>query len=156
ALTTADLFRNVPAANVDTGETGASSGARAERGAKVNIRGLDTGTAVRALMMGDWMRFPPPSNGLCAIDPSVISSISLDHIDILVDGASATYGSDAISGVINLVLRRNYDGAQTQLRFTGRAGGGRRYQIGQLWGRTWDGGQITLSYEWYNETPSRG
>src|SRR5262249_23306853 len=93
ALTTADLFRNVPAANVDTGETGASSGARAERGAKVNLRGLDTGTAVRSLLMIDGMRFPPQSNGLCAIDPSIIPSISLDHIDILVDGASATYGS---------------------------------------------------------------
>src|SRR5204863_1502384 len=35
-------------------------------------------------------------------------------------------------------------------------GGGRRYQFGQLWGRTWDGGQITLSYEWYNEIPVKG
>jgi outer membrane receptor protein involved in Fe transport len=80
----------------------------------------------------------------------------LDHIDILVDGASATYGSDAISGVINLVLRRNYDGAMTQFRYTDRVGGGSRYQFGQLWGRTWDGGQITLSYEWYEETPVKG
>jgi len=116
---------------------------------------LDSGTAVRALMMVDGMRFPPQSGGLCAIDPSVIPSISLDHIDILVDGASATYGSDAISGVINLVLRRNYDGAQTQLRYTDRVGGGFRAQIGQLWGRTWDGGQLTLSYEWYEESPSK-
>ena len=156
ALTTADLFKNVPSANVDTGESGLSSGARVERGAKVNLRGLDTGTAVRSLMLVDGMRFPPQSNGLCAIDPSIIPSISLDRIDVLVDGASATYGSDAISGVINLILKRNYDGAQTQLRYTQRQGGGRREQIGQLWGRTWDGGQITLSYEWYDETPMKG
>jgi outer membrane receptor protein involved in Fe transport len=155
SLTTADLFKNFGAANVDTAP-GTSSGARNERGAKVNLRGLDSGTAVRSLMMVDGMRFPPQSNGLCAIDPSVIPSISLDHIDILVDGASATYGSDAISGVINLVLRRNYDGAMTQFRYTDRVGGGSRYQFGQLWGRTWDGGQITLSYEWYEETPVKG
>jgi outer membrane receptor protein involved in Fe transport len=155
SLTTADLFKNFGAANVDTAQ-GTASGARIERGAKVNLRGLDTGSAVRSLMMVDGMRFPPQSNGLCAIDPSVIPSISLDHIDILVDGASATYGSDAISGVINLVLRRNYDGAMSQLRYTSRVGGGSRTQFGQLWGRTWDGGQITMSYEWYEESPSKG
>jgi outer membrane receptor protein involved in Fe transport len=156
ALTTADLFKNFPAANVATGEAATESGARVERGAKVNIRGLDSGTAVRALMMIDGVRFPPQSNGLCAIDPSIIPSISLDRIDILVDGASATYGSDAISGVINLILRRNFDGAMTQVRFTDRVGGGNRWQVGGLWGRTWDGGQITLSYEWYEESPSKG
>jgi len=153
SLTTADLFKNFPAANVNGGEVGTESGARVERGAKVNLRGLDTGDAVRSLMMVDGMRFPPQSNGLCAIDPSIIPSISLDHIDILVDGASATYGSDAISGVVNLILRRNYDGAMTQFRYSARTGGGARYQFGQLWGRTWDGGQITMSYEWYEEVP---
>ena len=156
ALTTADLFKNFPAANVSTGEAATESGARIERGAKVNLRGLDTGDAVRSLMMIDGVRFPPQSNGLCAIDPSIIPSISLDRIDILVDGASATYGSDAISGVVNIILRRNFDGAMTQVRFTDRVGGGNRWQVGGLWGRTWDGGQITLSYEWYEESPSKG
>ena len=72
------------------------------------------------------------------------------------DGASATYGSDAISGVVNLILRRNFDGAMTQFRFTDRVAGGTRYQFSQLWGRTWDGGQLTLSYEWFHETPIKG
>ena len=42
----------------------------------------------------------------------------MDHIDVLVDGASATYGSDAIGGVINIILKRNMDGAITQVRWT--------------------------------------
>jgi hypothetical protein len=58
--------------------------------------------------------------------------------------------------VINLILRRNFDGAMTQVRFTDRVGGGNRWQVGGLWGRTWDGCQITLSYEWYEESPSKG
>jgi len=155
ALTTADLFKNFPAATIQLSE-GTSSAARIERGSKVNIRRLDGNNNVREIMMVDGMRTPPSGNGICAVDPSIIPSISLDHIDILVDGASATYGSDAETGVINVVLRRNFDGAQTQLRVTARKGGSRRYQFGQLWGRTWDGGQITLSYEWYSETPLRG
>jgi outer membrane receptor protein involved in Fe transport len=80
----------------------------------------------------------------------------LDHIDVLVDGASATYGSDAITGVINLILKRNMDGAITQARWTTGEGGKNRYAASAVWGRTWDGGQITLSYEWYNESPTMG
>jgi len=153
ALTTADLFKNFPAANFSSGDIGTTAAGRVDRGQKINLRNLDTTNSSRGLMMVDGMRVPASGNGLCAIDPSLIPSVSLDHIDVLVDGASATYGSDAIAGVVNVILRRNYDGAQTQLRYTARAGGGPKFQASQLWGRTWDGGQITLSYEWSSETP---
>jgi outer membrane receptor protein involved in Fe transport len=156
ALTTADLFRTFPAANVAPGPVATMSGANIDRGTKVNIRGLDTGTATRSLMMIDGMRFPGQGNGQCVVDPSIIPALSLDHIDILVDGASATYGSDAVGGVINLILKRNMDGAITQLRWTTAEGGKNRYLASAVWGRTWDGGQITLSYEWYNESPIAG
>jgi len=63
-------------------------------------------------------------NGLCQIDPSIFPSIAIDRIDLLLDGASATYGSDAIGGVINIILKRNYDGAMTEVGFkTGNGGG---------------------------------
>src|SRR5215470_19256749 len=96
ALNTADLFRTFPAANVAPGPVATMSGANIERGTKVNLRGLDTGNATRSLMMIDGMRFPGQGNGQCMIDPSIIPALSLDHIDVLVDGASATYGSDAV------------------------------------------------------------
>ena len=153
ALTTADLFRTFPAANVAPGPVATMSGANIDRGTKVNIRGLDTGTATRSLMMIDGMRFPGQGNGQCVVDPSIIPALSLDHIDVLVDGASATYGSDAVGGVINMILKRNMDGAITQVRWTTAEGGKNRYLASAVWGRTWDGGQITLSYEWYNESP---
>src|ERR1700687_4199219 len=51
ALTTADLFRTFPAANVAAGPVATMSGANIERATKVNIRGLDSGTATRSLMM---------------------------------------------------------------------------------------------------------
>ena len=132
------------------------SGANIERGTKVNLRGLDTGNATRSLMMIDGMRFPGQGNGQCTVDPSIIPALSMDHIDVLVDGASATYGSDAVGGVINIILKRNMDGAITQLRWTTAEGGKNRYLASAVWGRTWDGGQITLSYEWNNEMPDAG
>src|SRR6185503_20199418 len=156
ALNTADLFRAFPAANVMPAGVATNSGATIERGVKVNIRGLDTGTATRSLLMVDGIRFPAQGNGQCIIDPSIIPALSQDHIDVLVDGASATYGSDAISGVINIILKRNMDGAITQARWTAGAGGKNRYLASAVWGRTWDGGQVTLSYEWYNDSHIEG
>jgi outer membrane receptor protein involved in Fe transport len=153
ALTTADLFRTVPSANVSPGPVATQSGANIERATRVNIRGLDTGDFTRSLLMVDGVRVPAQGNGVCEIDPSIIPALSLDRIDILVDGASATYGSDAVAGVINIVLKRAFDGAITQLRYTTAQGGKSRYQASQLWGRTWDGGDITLGYEWYDDSP---
>ncbi len=156
ALTTADLFRTFPAATVSPGPLATNAGNQIERGTRVSLRGLDSGFAVRSLLMIDGMRFPAQGNGQCIVDPSIIPALSMDHIDVLVDGASATYGSDAISGVINIILKRNMDGAITQARWTTGEGGKNRYLASAVWGRTWDGGQITLSYEWYNETPIMG
>jgi hypothetical protein len=156
ALTTGDLFRSFPAANVSPGPVATESGANTERGVKVNLRGLDSGSAIRSLLMVDGMRFPAQARGLDHLDPSIIPALSMERIDVLVDGASATYGSDAISGVINIILKRNMDGAITQARWTTAAGGKNRYAASAVWGRTWDGGQITLSYEWYNESEIKG
>jgi len=155
SLTTSDLFRSIPQFNVIPGPV-ATAAANTERGTRVNLRQLDTGSAPRSLMMVDGVRYPPQGNGLCQIDPSIIPSVAIERIDLLLDGASATYGSDAIGGVINIILKRNYNGAQTEIGFKTGAGGNQQYLVSQLWGRTWDGGGITLSYQWSDTAPTQG
>jgi iron complex outermembrane receptor protein len=151
-----DLFRTVPLANVSPGPSAVNSGGHQEREIRVNIRGLDQ-TGPRTLLMVDGVKFPPQADGLCAIDPSIIPALALDRVDILADGASATYGSDAIAGVVNIILKRNYDGAVTLLHFSAPTdGGGQEIQASQLWGRTWEGGDITLTYEYSHEQPIKG
>src|SRR5882672_6865589 len=78
ALTTSDLFRTVPAANVSPGPVATQSGANLERATRVNLRGLDTGDAPRSLLMVDGLRFPPQGHGLCTIDPSIIPALAQD------------------------------------------------------------------------------
>jgi len=157
AISTADLFRSIPEFNVNVGGgVGTVAAGRAEGGTRVNLRQLDTGTAPRNLMMIDGMRYPPQDQGLCQIEPDIIPVAAIERIDLLLDGASATYGSDAIGGVFNIILRRNFDGAITQLGYKGGAGGNNRYFASQLWGRTWDGGSIVLSYEWRDTQPTKG
>src|SRR5579863_4607977 len=151
-VTIGDLFRTVPEANVAPGPSAVNSGGHQERETRVNIRGLDQ-TGPRTLLMVDGVRFPPQADGLCAIDPSIIPALALDRVDILADGASATYGSDAIAGVINVVLKRGFDGAVTLLHAQAPDRGGLELQGSQLYGRTWDGGDITLTYEYIHEDP---
>ena len=155
-ITIGDLFRTVPQANVAPGPGAVNSGGHQERETRVNIRGLDQ-TGPRTLLMIDGVRYPPQADGICAIDPSIIPALALDRVDILADGASATYGSDAIAGVINIILKRGYDGAVTLLHVQQPTdGGGLQLQASQLWGRTWEGGDITLTYEWTNENEIKG
>ena len=104
ALTTSDLFRSIPQFNVGAGPgAGTIAAGRAEGGTRVNLRQLDTGTAPRNLMMIDGMRYPAQDQGLCQIEPDIIPVVAIERIDLLLDGASATYGSDAIGGVINII-----------------------------------------------------
>ncbi|HEX5279830.1 MAG TPA: TonB-dependent receptor plug domain-containing protein [Micropepsaceae bacterium] len=157
SLTAAELFRTVPAAVVSPGPVGTNNGGNIGRETEVSLRGLDSsgGYPVRGLMMVDGVRFPPQGEHSGQRDPSIIPTLALDRIDILVDGASATYGSDAVTGVINIILKRGYDGAVTQLQST-FADGRQAYQASQLFGRTWDGGDITLTYQWSDQTQLKG
>jgi iron complex outermembrane receptor protein len=156
AVTIGDLFRTVPQANVAPGPSAVNSGGHQERETRVNIRGLDQ-TGPRTLLMVDGVKFPPQADGLCAIDPSIIPALAVERVDILADGASATYGSDAIAGVVNVILKRNFNGAVTMLHVQAPTdGGGQQVQASQLWGRTWEGGDITLTYEFTDEQAIKG
>src|SRR5436190_6677568 len=157
ALTTADLFKTVPAFVITPGGVATNNGGNIARENTVNLRGLDSigGYPVRSLLMVDGYRVPPQGEHSGQRDPSIIPALAIDRVDILANGASATYGSDAVSGVMNVLLKRGYDGAITQLRST-IADGKTQYQASQLWGRTWEGGDITLAYEWADDSPLRG
>ncbi len=107
-------------------------------------------------MMIDGLRYPSQSADLCQVDPSIIPTSAIERIDLLLDGASATYGSDAIGGVINIILKRNFDGAMVEGGFKMGKGGNMQYLASGTWGRTWDGGQVTLSYSWFDIAPTHG
>jgi len=155
AITASELFRTIPQFNVNPGPV-STQGNNRQRGLRVNLRNLDSQNAVRSLMLVDGMRYPTQSEELSVIDPSIIPSSAIERVDLLLDGASATYGSDAIGGVINIILKRNYDGAMVEAGIKTGRGGNFEYLASGTWGRTWDGGQVTLSYQWTDTAPAHG
>jgi iron complex outermembrane receptor protein len=94
----------------------------------------------------DGHRVNPQGTTGFAVDPSIIPTIGLERVEIVADGASAIYGSDAIAGVANLILRRNFQGLETSVRY-GTANNYNERQIGVIAGRNWGSGQLTIAYE---------
>jgi iron complex outermembrane recepter protein len=116
-------------------------------GTGVNLRGLG---ADATLVLLNGRRLAPAGAG-SFVDISQIPLAALERVEILADGASAIYGSDAIAGVVNFVTRRAYDGAETSGRF-GFSDGSKEFSAAQTVGRTWSGGSALLSYEHYAQS----
>src|SRR6185312_4040155 len=67
--------------------------------------------------------------------------------------ASALYGSDAVAGVVNIIMRDDFDGAETHLRYGSAIGGRREVVASQLLGTHWSTGHAMLAYQYSNATP---
>ncbi len=121
-------------------------------GTAANLRGLG---AESTLVLVNGRRLAPA--GLASFtDLSTIPISAVERIEIVTDGSSAIYGSDAIGGVINIILRDELDGAETTLRY-GSVTSGNRYEIraSQALGTSWDSGRVFANYEYFTETPLR-
>lgn len=79
---------------------------------QISLRGLG---ADRTLVLVDGKRWVTDIDG--TVDLSTIPVAIIERIDVLKDGASAIYGSDAIAGVVNIVTRKNYEGAQASVYY---------------------------------------
>ncbi|WP_156459601.1 TonB-dependent receptor domain-containing protein [Brevundimonas sp. Root1279] len=115
----------------------------------ISLRGLG---ANRTLVLLNGRRAGPAGTrgGVSAFDLNVIPQSAINRIDVLKDGASSIYGSDAIAGVVNLITERSRDGGEmsafASLPFES---GGEQYNISGAWGKTFDRGYFNISADWY-------
>ncbi|NJC04410.1 iron complex outermembrane receptor protein [Sphingomonas kaistensis] len=148
-ISTNDVLRRVPqVVSLGANRAGGSAqngAANATRGAGINLRGLSTNAT---LLLYDGRRFPPQGTQGQFTDPSVIPSIALARVEVVADGSSAIYGSDAVAGVVNLILRRNFSGLEARARYGMTDGDYREKQIALLGGQRWNGGYVTLAGEY--------
>ena len=105
-----DLLRNTSFNSA--GSFRPQSGSSAQGVSQVNLRGLG---ASRSLILVDGRRLPKsPSTGNSQ-DLNSIPMAAVERIEILSDGASAVYGSDAIAGVINIITRKDFNGVEMRI-----------------------------------------
>lgn len=111
------------------------------------IHGLGGVNSNSTLVLIDGHRFPLSGVSGNIADPNFLPSNALERVEVLPEGASSVYGSDAVAGVINFITRRRFDG----LELTGQTGFGdnyRTYDTGLAAGKTWDTGFAFLAYDY--------
>jgi iron complex outermembrane receptor protein len=115
-------------------------------GAGFDLLGLGPGATLTLL---DGHRIAPGGLDGSIVDVSLIPLSAIDHIEVLTDGASAIYGSDAVAGVVNIVTRRALEGAETSIRYgQSTEGGAGEFTGSQLLGHAWSSGNVLLDYEY--------
>jgi outer membrane receptor protein involved in Fe transport len=107
-----DLLNNLP-------QVFASQGSNIANGsngtATVDLRGLG---AARTLVLIDGKRVVPGDPGSPAVDLNFIPAQLVDRIEVDTGGASAVYGSDAVSGVVNFIMKKNFTGVQLDAQYS--------------------------------------
>lgn len=127
---------------------GGQRGFNATAGSGVNLRGLGT-TATLVLING---RRVAASSAGTFTDISLIPIDAIERIEILTDGASAIYGADAVAGVVNIILKRDYDSAETRVSYGSTTAGGREeFRLSQNFGRRWETGSVMLSADYLRQ-----
>lgn len=100
----------------------------------INLRGVG---ANRTLVLANGRRLAPAGveGAPTSVSINLIPASLVDRYDILTDGASSVYGSDAVAGVINVILRKDFDGLELQVNGDVNPGGeGEDYTISGAWG----------------------
>ena len=116
----------------------------------INLRGLG-GDATLTLLNGHRLSYGAQRQ---SIDISAIPFAAVDRIEIVADGASALYGSDAVAGVANIILKRDFDGLNATARWGGSTDGGNaQLQFGGIAGASWGSGAIYAAADFERDTP---
>ena len=112
-ITVGDIINNLSSAGTPAFSKGATLTSNREQGGQyANMRNLG---AQRLLVLVNGKRWTSTVNGYT--DMTTIPSSMIERIEVLKDGASAIYGSDAIAGVVNVILRKDYVGTAIKANF---------------------------------------
>ncbi|GGY47095.1 TonB-dependent receptor [Parvularcula lutaonensis] len=116
----------------------------------VALRGLGP---ERTLVLMNGRRLSPSGvrGAPVAPDLNLVPSLAVQSVEILTDGASSIYGADAVAGVVNVILRNDFDGIEFNAQVTApeQSGGGLE-QFGIIAGSVGDRGNVLFSAEYFN------
>jgi iron complex outermembrane receptor protein len=137
-----NLFNNVPTARLGV----ASNQIQVVR---PNLRNLanETSSSASTLVIFDGHRIASVGVTQNAVDPDLVPTLAIERVEVVTDGGSATYGSDAIGGVINFITRKRFDGVKVQARY-GFADNYYQVDAGAIVGKEWETGSIYAAYNY--------
>jgi len=150
--TVLDVIRTLPQIqNNDTYSEGGTAGsANSVQANTLNLRGIGPRAT---LLLIDGHRVAPTGTSRSFTEANQIPMIALERVEVIADGASAIYGSDAVAGIVNYVMRKDYEGAEVSYRFADQGGFYQRtgsVLAGVAWGGGIGhpgGGNLVIAYE---------
>ncbi|RPE74838.1 TonB-dependent receptor domain-containing protein [Vulcaniibacterium tengchongense] len=143
---------------IGTVEADVSWGSHTPNASPLNLRNMGPN---RSLLLVNGRRvadYPLPYGGQSNFaNYANIPAAAVERIEVLTGGASAIYGSDAIAGVINVILKQNYDGDQVRVRGgTSTEGGRDTWDLSWAGGKTGDRWSLTYALQWTKRDPLFG
>ncbi len=143
--TALDLIRAMPYVTGIMGETNQFGPNQGTIGTgNVNLRGLG-GMRTLVLMNGRRTTYTP-AEGPAGVDTNLLPIAAIGRVEVLKDGAAATYGSDAIAGVVNFITRRDLDGLELNGEYSAIDKEDGDYKWSANWGWQGDNSNVLLSY----------
>lgn len=147
-----DIVRYLPQ-NFSTITNGGSYDSRSPRfqigSVTVNLRGLGEGSTL-VLVNGKRLAASPAEQGTFT-DVATLPFSAIERVEVMTDGASAVYGSDAVGGVVNFIMKKDYRGSESSIRYENSSSGGHRRVFEQSLGFSWNTGNVTASVNWRDE-----
>ncbi len=138
---TVDLLKSIPAVSGVLGEANQYAAAQSTGSGNVNLRGLGAHRTL-VLMNGRRMAISP---GAIYVDTNMIPTAAIGRVEVLKDGAAATYGSDAVGGVVNFITRKNFSGLEVAGNYSLIDGTDGEYGVNLAYGWQGERGDILLA-----------
>jgi iron complex outermembrane receptor protein len=149
SATTQDILRLIP--NTSNSQSVAQGSLIGSSYFAPTIRSLGSSASTSTLVLIDSHRIPLGNLTHPLPDPSIIPTIAIQRVEVIADGSSSTYGSDAVAGVVNFITRDSYDGIMVTLQ----SGYGDDYDtadLGILWGTELNEGSVMAAYNYSNKS----
>ncbi|HEX3896260.1 MAG TPA: TonB-dependent receptor plug domain-containing protein, partial [Rudaea sp.] len=149
-----DALKATPIANGGT-QGNQSSGGFTQGAQTISLFGLPINYTLFLINGKQMTNYPLAYNGSNAFtDLSNIPVAMIDHIDIVPGGNSAIYGSAAIAGVVNIILKDKYDGVDIAYRYGDYSdGGGQNQRLQISGGHSWGNLDVSFGLEFINQKP---
>jgi iron complex outermembrane receptor protein len=147
--TVLDLIKTLPIVGSVLGDSNQFSTNAQGRsgGGTLNLRAIGGN---RTLVLLNGRRFTGPS--VYGSDTNLLPNAAIGRVEILKDGAAATYGSDAIAGVVNFITRTNFNGLEVAADYREVPGSNGDVTASALWGWSNDNQNILLSFGYQNRS----
>lgn len=147
-----ELLRAIPQVGETNFNESVTTGVNAARGdvGSINLRGLGTGNTL-VLINGRRMVLHPGTQTenlvpVVTANSNTLPVLGIERVEVLRDGAAAIYGTDAVAGVINYVLNKDYEGGELNVQFGAEEGTGRdEINITGAKGFSFNGGKTYLT-----------